>query len=183
MLKMKSQLLLLICSTFMSISQFGKAQMIDTAYFLNATQPFMILIEGHEFNTNTHISRVVKSTNGADSVIIDLYWKHCNPAFNTLVPFDTTILLDFVTPSEIDVRINSYRDTNTNSSCYLSDSLEFFWHYDLSNHLADLDNFQSEEKQLMKVYTLMGNETHDTSNTLLIYIYSDGTRKKVFRVN
>ncbi len=38
------------------------------------------------------------------------------------------------------------------------------------------------EKELIKIVDLMGRETEDKPNTLLIYIYSDGTTEKVFRV-
>ncbi len=40
----------------------------------------------------------------------------------------------------------------------------------------------SDKKKLIQVFDLMGRETEDKPNTLLIYIYSDGTTKKVFRV-
>lgn len=180
---MKSKMLLMMSLAFISISQFGIAQTVDTVYFLNSSQPFMVKIEGQAYTSNTYISRVVKSTNGSDSVIIDIYWKHCVPAFNELVPYDTTITLDLNTPSTFDLRINSYKDTNTNTSCALRDSIELLWHYDISNNITNLDNLELGEKQIIKVVNLMGNETEDKSNVLLIYIYSDGTRKKVFRVN
>jgi hypothetical protein len=38
------------------------------------------------------------------------------------------------------------------------------------------------KKELIKIVDLTGRETDDKSNTLLIYIYSDGTMEKVFRV-
>ena len=37
-------------------------------------------------------------------------------------------------------------------------------------------------KKLIRIVDLMGRETEDKPNTLLIYIYSDGTTEKVFRV-
>lgn len=37
-------------------------------------------------------------------------------------------------------------------------------------------------KTLIHVFDIMGRETEDKPNTLLIYIYSDGTTEKVFRV-
>ena len=36
-------------------------------------------------------------------------------------------------------------------------------------------------KTLMRIVDLTGRETDAKSNTLLIYIYSDGTKEKVFR--
>lgn len=38
------------------------------------------------------------------------------------------------------------------------------------------------EKHLLKITDLMGRETEDVPNTPLIYIYSDGTTEKVFKV-
>ncbi|MDG1334391.1 MAG: hypothetical protein P8P74_18805 [Crocinitomicaceae bacterium] len=180
---MNSQILLLVSFILTSVSQFSISQGIDTAYFLNSTQPFIVEVEGQAYSSNTHISRVAKSTNGLDSVMIDIYWKDCLPAFNGFVPFDTTLTLDFNTPSTFDLRINSFKDTNTNVSCTLHDSIEFLLYYDMPNGIADMDELELEEKQIVQIVNLMGDETEDESNVLLIYIYSDGTRKKVFRVN
>jgi hypothetical protein len=38
------------------------------------------------------------------------------------------------------------------------------------------------EKELVHIIDVMGKETEGKPNTLLIYIYSDGTTEKVFRV-
>lgn len=43
------------------------------------------------------------------------------------------------------------------------------------------ENEWSTSKELLKITDLMGRETEDKPNTLLIYIYSDGTAEKVFR--
>lgn len=180
---LKSQMLVIVSLICSSISQFGTAQDVDTAYFLNSNQPFMVNIQGQAYTSNAHISRIEKSTNGSDSVIIDVYWKHCLPGFNGNVPFDTTITLDLNTPATFDVRINAYKDTNTNPGCVLVDSIEHLFQYEMPNNIANLDQLEPEEKQRMKIVNLMGKETEDTSNTLLIYIYSDGTTKKVFRVH
>lgn len=45
-----------------------------------------------------------------------------------------------------------------------------------------LPEINSENKQLIKIVDLLGREALDTSNTPLIYIYSDGTTKKVIRI-
>lgn len=47
------------------------------------------------------------------------------------------------------------------------------------NHLDPTTN----NKHLIKIVDLMGRETEDKPNSLLIYIYSDGTTEKVFRVD
>lgn len=38
------------------------------------------------------------------------------------------------------------------------------------------------DKKLLRIVNLNGEETLDQHNILLIYIYNDGTRKKVFRI-
>lgn len=43
--------------------------------------------------------------------------------------------------------------------------------------------FSSNKKELIRVIDLIGRETEDQPNTWLIYIYSDGTSEKVFRVD
>jgi hypothetical protein len=40
----------------------------------------------------------------------------------------------------------------------------------------------SQQKSIVRIVDLMGRETEDKPNTLLIYIYSDGTTEKVLRV-
>jgi hypothetical protein len=40
----------------------------------------------------------------------------------------------------------------------------------------------NEQKSIVRIVDLMGRETEDKPNTLLIYIYSDGTTEKVLRV-
>lgn len=52
--------------------------------------------------------------------------------------------------------------------------------------LIDVTGLESlntdDSKHLIKVVDLMGRETENKPNTLLIYVYSDGTTEKVFRV-
>lgn len=45
-----------------------------------------------------------------------------------------------------------------------------------------IDELFGTDKQLVKITDLMGRETTDKSNTTLIYIYSDGTTDKVYRM-
>ncbi|MFT6499922.1 MAG: hypothetical protein ACJASQ_000029 [Crocinitomicaceae bacterium] len=46
-----------------------------------------------------------------------------------------------------------------------------------------LEDLIIKEVELIKVVDLMGRETEDIPNTLLMHVYSDGTTKKVFRVD
>ena len=50
------------------------------------------------------------------------------------------------------------------------------------NKPAGLVENTSMEKQLIRIVDIMGRETDYSPNTLLIYIFSDGTTEKVFRV-
>lgn len=50
------------------------------------------------------------------------------------------------------------------------------------SHTNEVIENLHNEKQLYKIIDLMGKESDDITNTILIYIYDDGTTKKVFRV-
>jgi hypothetical protein len=45
-----------------------------------------------------------------------------------------------------------------------------------------LEELFLKDVELIAIVDLMGRETEDKPNTLLIYIFSDGTKKKVFRI-
>lgn len=45
-----------------------------------------------------------------------------------------------------------------------------------------IKELKSKQKKLLKIVNYMGIESKDKPNTVLIYIYSDGTKKKVFRI-
>ncbi|PWH85644.1 Kelch repeat-containing protein [Brumimicrobium oceani] len=50
------------------------------------------------------------------------------------------------------------------------------------NPFLSTNEYKLEDKEIVKVVDLTGREIVEKPNTLLIYIYSDGTTKKVFRV-
>lgn len=54
------------------------------------------------------------------------------------------------------------------------------WKYDPSLSLEELNT--SSNKELVKITDLMGRETEFKPNTVLLYIYSDGTTERVYRV-
>lgn len=93
--------------------------------------------------------------------------------------------------------INNPNDLGTNcnyqdSSIYLNGKLvsygltSFIAGFDYSNNITNcnlgIKEKTSDEKSIIKIVDSMGRETEDKPNTLLIYIYSDGTTEKVFRV-
>lgn len=53
---------------------------------------------------------------------------------------------------------------------------------ELVDQTADIIELKSTGKSLVQIVDIMGRETEDKPNTLLIYVYSDGTTEKVFRV-
>lgn len=48
--------------------------------------------------------------------------------------------------------------------------------------VTGIGELNAGEKTLIRIVDLMGRESEDKTNTLLIYIYSDGTSEKVFKV-
>ncbi len=47
---------------------------------------------------------------------------------------------------------------------------------------ANLNELKPQEKEVMRIVDLMGRDAEDKPNTLLIYIYSDNSTERVFRV-
>ena len=67
--------------------------------------------------------------------------------------------------------------------CYAEYGVPGYFEVDCAMNLGlEINDPIAENKTLMKIVDLLGRETEDKSNTILIYIYSDGTIKKVFRV-
>jgi len=47
--------------------------------------------------------------------------------------------------------------------------------------LVNVPEIQLEKREIIKIFDLMGRETEFKPNTVLIYVYSDGTTEKVFK--
>lgn len=60
--------------------------------------------------------------------------------------------------------------------CVSTDSLECF------NTVGIKEFNYNKEKKIIRIVDVLGRETEDKSNILLIFIYSDGTTEKVFRL-
>jgi hypothetical protein len=45
-----------------------------------------------------------------------------------------------------------------------------------------IEELSGKERELVNIVDIMGRETEDKPNTLLIYVYNDGTTEKVFRI-
>jgi len=46
----------------------------------------------------------------------------------------------------------------------------------------DVEELQQEQKELIMIFDNLGRKSEDKPNELIFYVYSDGTTKKVFRV-
>jgi hypothetical protein len=57
------------------------------------------------------------------------------------------------------------------------DTSDCFYHCDLG-----LDELKLHKKELVKIVDVLGKDSEETPGKLLIYLYSDGTSEKVFRV-
>ncbi|MBN2728685.1 MAG: hypothetical protein JXR53_05625 [Bacteroidales bacterium] len=94
-------------------------------------------------------------------------WLDCN---NALAQISGETGISFI-PADlfgsyaVEVDLNGCVDTST---CYVIDQ-------------TGVDEWRSDEKQLIKIVDFLGRETDFISNTPLIYIYSDGTRERVIK--
>jgi len=95
-------------------------------------------------------------------------WLNCDSLF---APFPGDTTSDYSGPySSTNVAlVVSYLGCIDTSDCY----------YVCTWGLNELIN---HDKALVKIIDVEGRETEDKPNTLLFYIYSDGTTKKVFRI-
>lgn len=45
-----------------------------------------------------------------------------------------------------------------------------------------INELKNKQKKLLKIVNYMGIESEDKPNTMLIYLYNDGTKKKILRI-
>jgi hypothetical protein len=64
-----------------------------------------------------------------------------------------------------------------------SDPQIYYSSYCDNNCTTNLEEQSLKPIEVVKIVDLMGREVKDISNTVLIYIYSDGTSEKVFRID
>lgn len=152
-------------------------------------------IDGNTYSTSTQTDWIGQTVNGCDSVIsLDLtivplpdnsvtqnnatlqanaigatyQWLDCDNSYSPV----TGAVSQYFTPSAttgnyaVVVTQNGCSDT---SSCYLVD-------------FTGLETLIQAEKQVVKIYDLMGHQTEFKANTPLIFEYSDGTRERVLKL-
>jgi choice-of-anchor B domain-containing protein len=64
----------------------------------------------------------------------------------------------------------------------VSDTRNGLFVLDVSDATSGIEELSSTSKELVKIVDAMGRETKYKPNTILIYVYNDGTTKKVFSV-
>lgn len=95
-------------------------------------------------------------------------WLNCDSLF---APFPNNTTAHYIGPStsiNVALVVSLYGCVDT-SDCYYVCT-------------AFLEELNANKIELMGIVDLMGRDTEDKPNTLQIYIYSDGTTEKVFRV-
>ena len=79
---------------------------------------------------------------------------------------------------------HSFFESDANLLCYAQNEITYYPAFEQPcDYDVSLDEIQLEERMLIGIFDSLGRETDDKPNTLLIYMYSDGTSEKVFRVD
>ncbi len=137
---------------------------------------------------------IVSSTNGCDSIIIlDLTINSVNTSI--------TVINDITLESDATIAMYQWLDCNDNFSAIFGANSQSFTPIENGNYALQitengcidtsacqlvnsigLKELFNSKKDLVKVVDLLGRESPDIPNTTLIYIYSDGTTEKIYRM-
>lgn len=131
---------------------------------------------------------------------LELYWTLAETTSDSSALFKlnrTAIASDFINPVKLNNNINSAHLNNFQAS-YASLANVMVWvrnddNYWTGNELYiaqafpfsaidELSNLNSPSKQLSMIVDLMGRKTEYKPNTVLIYIYSDGTIERKLKI-
>lgn len=94
-------------------------------------------------------------------------WLDCDNNYAEIVGETNQSFTSQVTGNyAVEVAMNGCVDT---SACYLVD-------------YTNIDELQMNKKEVVKIVNLLGQETEFKPNTVLIYIYSDGTSERVMKL-
>lgn len=116
-------------------------------------------------NNNVDPGATVSCANGSQ-----LFWT-LNPAgYNPMA--SNTFLVDF-SSSAVSHQLENLTSTGTD---------DVFMRVHVQYGTAGLDELNSAEVELVKITDLMGRETGFAPNTPLIYVYSDGTVRRMFQM-
>lgn len=137
---------------------------LTSIYGCDSITALNLTINQYPLTTVTQIGNSLIS----DQSSANYQWLDCNNNFTTL-PGETnqsftsgTIIGSYC----VSIDINGCIDT---SDCYIID-------------VTDIDALEASSKTLLKIIDLTGRETKFKPKTPLIYIYSDGTRERVMKI-
>jgi len=101
-------------------------------------------------------------------------WKHSQADMNALAQF-----LNIPVGSTLIWRFSFTSDSiQTNRDGLMYDNITI----EKTPPIGVEETASSKDKELLRIVDIMGRITEDKPNTLLIYMYSDGSSKKVYRV-
>lgn len=120
----------------------------------------------------------------ADQFIDDtLNWQQICRPFTPDQSYQYMVIGNFFTDIDTETTMIFPTTSCGNCSSYLVDDIIVSTDSTICNlEPVGIIELSNQEKILIKIVDSMGRETEDKPNTLLFYIYSDGTTEKVFRV-
>ena len=99
-----------------------------------------------------------------NNTIINTFWGDNNPNLNCIEVDDVSFAIANWT--NVDTQTSFSINCNYSSNCFSTSNL--------------IENSFSDDKELVKIVNLLGQEVEYAPNNLLIYQYSNGTTEKVF---
>jgi hypothetical protein len=135
----------------------------------------------HYSNIDSTLSLIPQIENSGGVLIDSSSWVKISESFIATGGEDHIIIgnfnrSQFTTSVQVKSENIDYSYYYIDDICVSSDSLECF----NTVGIKELNN--NKEKTLIRIVDIMGRETEDRPNALLIFIYSDGTTEKIFRV-
>ncbi len=103
----------------------------------------------------------------ANQTLADYQWLDCNDEF---APISEEVNQAYTPPAN-----GNFAVEITLQGCTLTSDCELFI-------FSGIEEFSRDKKELIRIVDLMGRETEFVPNTPLIYIYSDGTRERILKI-
>ena len=134
---------------------------------------------GHEDTSGTWLVYLDMTLIGVSPVVssqlfyndLNLIWESVSMVFTAT---ETNYTIKFL-PRDDDVDLN-YSENNPSGGLRMGIDLITI------NPVLDLMELSTSDKKLIQICDIMGRDSEDQPNTTLIYIYSDGTTEKVYRM-
>jgi hypothetical protein len=117
-----------------------------------------------------------------DSIITETSsWVTISGSFIADSAYEYVMIGNFFHPDSVDIQLTSLFGNNQQVYYYIDEVCVSTSPFTCANNNVGLSELPKSEKHLIKIVDSMGRETENKPNSLLIYIYSDGTTEKVFR--